>query len=172
MSLSTRHHRTPVGMLTLIASPAGLRAVLWEGDDPSRAGLDEVPGAPSGDALAMADDHLQQAAEQLDEYFDGHRRTFALPLDLVGTEFQVAAWKALADIPFGETRTYAQQADAIGRPSAVRAVGAANGRNPLSIVLPCHRVVGADGSLTGFAGGLDVKRQLLDHERGTPSLFA
>lgn len=172
MSLSTRHHRTPVGMLTLLASPTGLRAVLWERDDPSRAGLDQVPMAPAGDDLAVCEDHLHRAAEQLDEYFDGHRRSFDVPLDLVGSEFQVAAWRALADIPFGETRTYAQQAAAIGRPKAMRAVGAANGRNPLSIVLPCHRVVGADGSLTGFAAGLDVKRQLLDHERGTPALFA
>lgn len=172
MSLSTLHHRTPVGVLTLLASPTGLRAVLWEGDDPGRAGLDEVPDAPAGDDIAHADEILREAAGQLDEYFDGDRRRFELPLDLVGTDFQVAAWRALAEIPFGETRTYAQQAEAIGRPAAIRAVGAANGRNPLSIVLPCHRVVGADGSLTGFAGGIDVKRRLLDHERGTPALFA
>jgi methylated-DNA-[protein]-cysteine S-methyltransferase len=108
---------------------------------------------------------LEEACCQLDDYFAGRRTSFDLPLDLQGTPFQQDAWRALAEIPFGETRTYAQQAGRLGRPSASRAVGAANGRNPLSIVLPCHRVVGSDGSLTGFAGGLETKRWLLEHER-------
>ena len=102
---------------------------------------------------------------QLREYFAGTRTGFDLPLDLQGTEFQVAAWKALAKVRFGQTATYAHQAASIGRPTATRAVGAANGRNPVAIVLPCHRIVGSDGSLTGFAGGLGVKQWLLDHER-------
>ncbi len=101
------------------------------------------------------------------EYFAGRRTTFDIPLDLRGTEFQVTVWRALAEIPFGQTSTYGEQAARIGRPSAARAVGAANGRNPVSIVLPCHRIVGKDGSLTGFAGGLDTKQYLLDHERQT-----
>ena len=108
---------------------------------------------------------LEEATQQLDEYFAGVRTSFELQLDLHGTAFQLAAWNALAEIPFGETRSYAEQAERLGRPAAYRAVGAANGRNPVSIVLPCHRVLGSDGSLTGFAGGLDAKRGLLAHER-------
>lgn len=172
MSLASTTLSSPIGTLTLIASSRGLRAVLWQDDDPARAGLDEVPAAGTSDDLASAQDVLDLAVAQLGEYFDGGRRSFDVPLDLVGTDFQVAAWRALTEIPYGETRTYAQQAEAIGRPTAVRAVGAANGRNPVSIVVPCHRVVGADGSMTGFAGGVDVKRRLLDLEQGTPALFA
>jgi methylated-DNA-[protein]-cysteine S-methyltransferase len=107
---------------------------------------------------------LDRAVEQLAEYFAGERQEFDLPLDPVGTEFQVRVWRSLAQIGFGETWTYGRQAEWLGRPGASRAVGAANGRNPLSIVLPCHRVVGASGSLTGFAGGLGAKRWLLAHE--------
>jgi len=104
------------------------------------------------------------AVQQLNEYLEGDRTSFSVPLDLVGTEFQVQAWRALAAIPFGSTATYAQQAASIGRPTATRAIGAANGRNPVVVVLPCHRVIGADGSLTGFGGGLPVKKWLLEHE--------
>jgi methylated-DNA-[protein]-cysteine S-methyltransferase len=114
---------------------------------------------------------LAAAARQLEEYFAGERTAFELPLDLEGTRFQRAAWLALAEIPYGETVSYGEQARRLGRPHAVRAVGAANGRNPVPIVLPCHRVVGSDGSLTGFGGGLDVKRALLDHEAGLRPLF-
>ncbi len=110
---------------------------------------------------------LAEAAEQLQEYFAGTRQRFALPLDLGGTEFQRRAWLALAEIPYGETRSYGEQARRLGVPRAARAVGAANGANPLPIVLPCHRLVGADGSLTGFGGGLDTKRWLLQHEGAT-----
>jgi methylated-DNA-[protein]-cysteine S-methyltransferase len=102
---------------------------------------------------------------QLREYLAGDRTSFDVPLDLQGTEFQVDAWNALAKIPFGSTVSYAQQAASIGRPKATRAIGSANGRNPVVIVLPCHRVVGADGSLTGFGGGLHVKSWLLDLEK-------
>ena len=159
-SLVTRTVESPFGPLTLVGSAAGLRAILWAGDDPARAGLADVALQP-GSA-----DMLDEAAHQLGEYFAGTRTTFDLPLDLRGTPFQVAAWEALAEIPYGETRTYAEQAAAIGRPAAVRAVGAANGRNPLSLVLPCHRVVGSDGALRGFAGGLGVKSSLLAFEQG------
>jgi methylated-DNA-[protein]-cysteine S-methyltransferase len=110
-------------------------------------------------------DSVNNAITQLDEYFAGSRRNFDLPLDLHGTEFQVAAWNALAEIPYGHTASYGQQAASIGRPRAVRAIGGANGRNPVAIVLPCHRIVGADGSLTGFGGGIEVKKWLLDHEQ-------
>ena len=147
---------SPVGRLTLVASDEGLRAVLWPDDDRVELGAETLDGR--GHPI------LAGAAAQLDEYFQGRRTSFDLPLDLRGTEFQVAVWQSLADIPFGATSSYGTQAEAVGRPRAVRAVGAANGRNPVSIVLPCHRVVGKDGSLTGFAGGLDAKRFLLDHE--------
>ena len=109
---------------------------------------------------------LAAAAAQLREYFAGSRRAFDLPLDLDGTDFQRRAWTALAAIPYGETRSYREQARRLGVPRAARAIGAANGANPVPIVLPCHRLVGADGSLTGFGGGLDVKRWLLDFEAG------
>ena len=156
-TLYSQLHESPVGALTLIASDRGLRAVLWPDDQRVEVETEPVPGA----------DHpvLSTAARQLDEYFAGDRLTFDVPLDLRGTDFQVEVWEALADVPFGQTSTYGQQAERIGRPTAVRAVGAANGQNPVSIVLPCHRVIGKDGSLTGFAGGLEVKRYLLDHEQ-------
>jgi methylated-DNA-[protein]-cysteine S-methyltransferase len=106
-----------------------------------------------------------ETTRQLRDYFEGKRQTFDLPLDLQGTPFQKEVWQALLDIPYGETRTYADQALAIGRPKAVRAVGAANGKNPVPIVVPCHRVIGSDGSLTGYAGGIEIKRALLALER-------
>lgn len=111
------------------------------------------------------------AARQLAEYFDGDRRRFDVSLRMVGTAFQRAAWTALTAIPYGETRSYAEQARAIGRPSAVRAVGRANGQNQIAIIVPCHRVIGSDGSLTGFAGGTAVKRKLLALEAHQRSLF-
>ena len=148
---------SPVGPLTAVATDHGLRAVLWPEDE--RIAFDstpvEAPGHPVLDAVEA----------QLGEYFAGDRVAFDVPLDLRGTDFQVSVWQALAEIPFGETSTYGDQAARIGRPKAARAVGAANGMNPVSIVLPCHRIVGKDGSLTGFAGGLDTKRFLLDHEQ-------
>ena len=151
-------HVTPVGTLTLVASDRGLRAVLWPKRSPRRAGISP---RPRGDQ-----DHpiLRKAVLQLAEYFAGSRTSFDLPLDLEGTRFQVAAWRSLADIPFGTTTTYGRQAAGLGIPTAARAVGAANGANPVCIVLPCHRVIGANGSLTGFGGGLPVKQWLLDHE--------
>jgi methylated-DNA-[protein]-cysteine S-methyltransferase len=143
---------SPVGALTLVASDAGLAAVLWEDDAPGRVRLDFAAG-----------DHpvLRDAERQLGEYFAGTRTTFDLALDFTGTDFQKSVWQALLTIPFGETRSYAQIALQIGRPKAMRAVGAANGKNPISIIAPCHRVIGANGTLTGFAGGLDAKARLL-----------
>lgn len=105
-----------------------------------------------------------QTEQQLNEYFSGTRKTFTIPLHPIGTEFQKQVWTALTSIPYGETRTYAQLASQIGNPKAVRAVGAANGKNPLSIIVPCHRVIGSSGNLTGFAGGLDAKATLLSLE--------
>jgi methylated-DNA-[protein]-cysteine S-methyltransferase len=107
---------------------------------------------------------LLAAEEQLNDYFAGRRSKFTVKLDFVGTEFQMKVWKALTTIPFGETRSYAQIAQQVGSPKAVRAVGAANGRNPISIIAPCHRVIGSNGKLTGFAGGLEIKARLLGLE--------
>jgi methylated-DNA-[protein]-cysteine S-methyltransferase len=145
-------------MLTLVASDQGLRAILWPKLSPARAGIHPIP--------RRNPDHpvLMRTATQLDEYFAGSRTTFDIPLDLQGTRFQLAAWRSLARIPFGATTSYGRQAAALGIPKAARALGAANGANPVCIVLPCHRVIGADGSLTGFGGGLPTKQWLLDHE--------
>ena len=157
---------SPVGRLTLVAGGAGLAAILWEHDRPGRVRLPVVAEEPTHPVLV-------ETERQLAEYFAGDRTAFTLPLDMHGTPFQRSVWLALLTIPFGETRTYGQIARQIGSPDAVRAVGAANGRNPLSIVAPCHRVIGATGHLTGFAGGLAAKAYLLDLEgaRRSPLLL-
>jgi methylated-DNA-[protein]-cysteine S-methyltransferase len=157
---------SPVGKLQLVGSHNGLRAILWEGEDGSRIGLGPCT---EDDAHPV----LVKTQQQLEEYFAGQRKTFDLPLDFVGTEFQKQVWTALLQIPFGATQTYSQVASKLGNPKAVRAVGAANGKNPISIVAPCHRVVGASGDLTGFAGGLENKKRLLELEGGhsAPTLW-
>ncbi len=156
------HYRTtmatPIGELTLVATDEALVAIRWDGEGDGRARFAALTDAP-------AHPLLRRAAMHLGEYFAGERTVFDLPLAGAGTPFQRAVWRALLDIPFGETRSYRDIAVALGRPTATRAVGAANGRNPLPIVTPCHRVIGADGSLTGFGGGLPIKRWLLAHER-------
>jgi len=146
---------SPVGILTLVASDAGLQGVWW----PDDARLTQTG--------TLQPDHpvLAQATAELDEYFAGRRTTFDVPLDPSGTDFQRSAWDVLRTIPYAQTMTYAQQAAQLGDPAKARAVGAANGRNPISIIVPCHRVVGASGALTGFAGGLDAKHWLLQFER-------
>jgi methylated-DNA-[protein]-cysteine S-methyltransferase len=153
MSYVYQTMKSPLGRLTLVGSERGLAAVHWE-DDPSGAGL----GGATQDTRHPV---LLQAQQQLEEYFAGTRRTFTVKLDPSGTQFQNKVWNALRTIPFGETRSYGQIADQIGSRKAVRAVGAANGRNPIPIIVPCHRVIGADGTLTGFAGGLAIKARLL-----------
>lgn len=145
---------SPVGQLTLIARASKLCAILWENDKPGRVRLGPLLEAPHEPVL-------QETARQLNQYFAGDRECFELELDFAGTEFQRQVWQALLTIPFGETRSYSQIAIQVGSPKAVRAVGAANGKNPISIIAPCHRVIGASGSLTGFAGGLEAKRFLL-----------
>lgn len=152
-----KYIKTPVGELKLVASEYGLMAVLWENDDPSRVRLPTL-------VEDLKHPILKQAEEQLVEYFKGQRKSFSIPLDMQGTEFQKKVWSALLTIPFGETRSYGQLARQIKKPSASRAVGAANGRNPVSILVPCHRVIGASGKLTGFAGGLKNKSILLSLE--------
>lgn len=158
MSLCYKLTSSPLGTLKLIASDNGLAAILWPNDNPKRVRL----GATTENARHSI---LLETERQLREYFDGTRTHFTVPLDLIGTEFQKKVWSALLTIPCGETRTYAQLAKQIGHPTAARAVGAANGRNPISIITPCHRAIGSDGSLTGFAGGLEAKQSLLALER-------
>ena len=114
---------------------------------------------------------LKETERQLGEYFAGERMTFDLPLDLIGSEFQRSVWKLLQEIPFGQTISYGEQSRRLGNTKAVRAVAGANGRNPISIIVPCHRVIGSDGSLTGFGGGLNCKRWLLEHESRGARLF-
>ena len=149
---------SPVGPLRLVARDAALIAVLWVPDRPGRVPLGEMHH--SGD-----DRVLDETEQQLRAYFAGQLRAFELPLAFAGTPFQRQVWQALLEIPFGQTRSYQQLADHLGRPKAARAVGAANGRNPVSIIAPCHRLIGHRGELTGFAGGLGAKAWLLDHER-------
>jgi methylated-DNA-[protein]-cysteine S-methyltransferase len=149
---------------TYVASPIG--ALLAVGDGHAVTGLYTPGHHRTPDAAWIRDDDaFSELRRQLGEYFDGARTDFDLPLATTGTPFQQSVWHQLARLPYGRTASYAELAVRIGAPRAVRAVGAANGRNPVSIVVPCHRVVGSDGSLTGYAGGLDAKRWLLDHER-------
>jgi methylated-DNA-[protein]-cysteine S-methyltransferase len=149
---------SPLGPLRLVSNGSGLTAI-------------EFPGRhrPTADQCEGSDAVLRQARQQLQEYFSGTRREFELPLAATGTAFQQRVWQALTDIPYGELRSYSDLARHIGKPQAVRAVGAANGRNPLPIVVPCHRVIGSDGSLTGFAGGLAAKQLLLEMEGAIPT---
>ncbi len=154
MNYSYKIMPTIIGKLKLVASDKGLAAILWENDKPSRVRLG---------TLTEDKNHplLLQAERELGEYLDGKRKDFSVKLDPVGTPFQSKVWEALEKIPFGETRSYGQIAKQIGNIKAVRAVGAAIGRNPVSVMVPCHRVIGASGDLTGFAGGLKIKEQLL-----------
>jgi len=159
MPLHARRLTSPIGDLTIVVDDQGrlVRLELPNGRTTRRGSTDAAPRHRPGDP----GDHV---VRQLAEYFAGERRTFTLELAPSGTPFQQRAWRALQRIPFGQTRSYAQQATTLGNPRAVRAVGGANGRNPIAIVVPCHRVIGKDGSLTGFGGGLSCKRWLLDHE--------
>ncbi len=160
MSLAYKTMDSPVGKLKLVASGKGLVAVLWENDEPLRVRLGEQV-KEEGHPI------LLQAERQLGEYFAGQRMSFSVPIDLGGTPFQKNVWDALLAIPFGETRTYGELARRLGNPKASRAVGAATGKNPISIIVPCHRVIGSTGRLTGFAGGLEAKARLLTLERGS-----
>lgn len=157
MQLYNNKIQTPVGQLILVAHDQALVAVLWENDDPTRVKLSES---------FEQNEHplLVEVEKQLAEYFAGQRTQFNIPLDFQGTAFQKSVWSALLQIPFGETRSYKQIAESIGNVKAVRAVGAANGKNPISIIAPCHRVIGANGKLVGFAGGLKNKDILLNLE--------
>lgn len=148
---------SPVGPLFLVASSKGLMRLEFEGRV-QKLNSDTTQMQESRQALAP---YLRE----LDEYFAGRRREFSFPLDLRGTTFQLACWNALLEIPYGETRSYRDIAQAIGHPHAYRAVGMSNNRNPVAIVVPCHRVIASSGSLCGYGGGLDIKRKLLDLEQ-------
>lgn len=159
MRFAYKTFHSPVGKLKLVASDKGLIAVLWENDKPNRVRLGELVKRHSHPVL-------MEAERQLGEYFEGKRRSFSVALDMRGTPFQKNVWEALLGIPFGETRSYRDIAKKLGNPEATRAVGAANGRNPISIIVPCHRVIGLNGKLRGFAGGLETKARLLELEQG------
>jgi methylated-DNA-[protein]-cysteine S-methyltransferase len=156
---------SPVGTLSLVATDRALVALVWR-----REGHGRVPF----DSAVDNSNHpvLRETLRQLREYFAGTRRAFDIPLEFRGTEFQQRVWSVLLTIPYGETRTYRQIAEQIDNPTAVRAVGAANGRNPISIIAPCHRVIGMNGDLTGFGGGLDAKAHLLALEAPQKQLLA
>lgn len=152
-------HQSPVGPLTLMSNGKALTHCEFEN-----------PRYPFEKAPRGEDPIIAKARKQLDAYFAGKLKAFDLPLAPQGTDFQQRVWKALLKIPYGATRSYGQQALAIGSPKAVRAVGLANGRNPIAIIIPCHRVIGANGSLTGYGGGMARKQLLLDLEQGVPQL--
>jgi methylated-DNA-[protein]-cysteine S-methyltransferase len=154
MTLFYKEIESPVGKLKLVASANALVAVLWEQERPERVKLEPMKVTPQQPILV-------ETERQLSQYFSGIRTEFDLPIEPNGSNFQKKVWQALRGIPFGETRSYLDLAEAVGSPNACRAVGAANGKNPLAIVVPCHRVVGANGALTGFAGGLEKKAKLL-----------
>ncbi|MBU6422065.1 MAG: methylated-DNA--[protein]-cysteine S-methyltransferase [Gammaproteobacteria bacterium] len=154
--------QTPVGQLLLAGGAQGLRHVDFQ-DGPH-------PAKPEPD-WQKDEKPFREVIKQLKEYFAGQRRSFDLPLAPEGTDFQLKVWRALRGIPFGATWSYGQLAKRIGKPKASRAVGAANGQNPIPIIVPCHRVIGADGSLTGFGGGLKIKQQLLELESGERRLL-
>ncbi|HEY6338320.1 MAG TPA: methylated-DNA--[protein]-cysteine S-methyltransferase [Candidatus Sulfotelmatobacter sp.] len=175
--METIHSTTvnsPVGPLFLAASRDGLVALEFDARLPGQQSIRRNPRDRRHEAARPADRHkfafeespdlLLPYAEQLDEYFTGRRRAFTFRLDLRGTDFQLACWRALLAIPYSETRTYADIARAVGKPTAFRAVGMANNRNPVAIVVPCHRVIASDGTLCGYGGGLEVKRKLLELE--------
>ncbi len=160
MTLHYTRVSSPVGPLLLAATERGLAVLEFaRGEFPPR----------DGHTWIESPQHTEMCRRQIEEYFAGERKQFDFPLDLHGTEFEQRCWLALLEIPYGETRSYADIARAIGNPKACRAVGLANGKNPIAIVVPCHRVVGANGNLTGYGGGLDIKRKLLELEAGKTS---
>jgi methylated-DNA-[protein]-cysteine S-methyltransferase len=161
-TLSYAHTQSPVGPLFLVASAKGLVRLEFE------ARKQQIDSGAT--RLRESRTALAPYLRELHEYFGGERREFSFPLDLRGTGFQLACWHALLEIPYGETRSYRDIAQAIGHPLACRAVGMSNNRNPVAIVVPCHRVIASSGSLCGYGGGLDVKRKLLDLERSSQRL--
>lgn len=167
-TLITTRLESPLGTLFLAASDRGLVALEFDarlpGQQTIRPNPRDLREEKQGSQFKESAGEMLRYTKELKEYFAGKRREFSFPLDLRGTDFQVACWRALVAIPYGETRSYADIAKAVGKPKAFRAVGMANNRNPLAIVVPCHRVIASDGTLCGYGGGLDVKRKLLELE--------
>lgn len=167
---------SPVGPLFLAASEKGLVALEFDARLPGQQTIRPNPRDLRVESktvrFELDDGKMSGYARELGEYFAGNRRAFRFPLDLRGTDFQLACWRALLAIPYGETRTYGDIARAVGRPQGFRAVGMANNRNPIAIVVPCHRVIASDGTLCGYGGGLDVKRKLLELEGATSGTLA
>ncbi|OSY88789.1 cysteine methyltransferase [Tenacibaculum holothuriorum] len=156
MDLVTTYYKTPIGIAKIIGNDNGIQAISVIDDASTTLSIPkEIPNV------------LQDCVLQLEEYFDGKRKKFDLKLNPQGTDFQKSVWKELLNIPFNKTRSYLQQTKALGDVKAIRAVASANGKNPIWIVIPCHRVIGSDGSLTGYAGGVWRKKWLLEHESGT-----
>ena len=152
---------SPIGNVLIVVSDVGVRRIEFLTDSSSTSHLLLEHNA---NATGIQHEFLRHTSDELHQYFLGKRKAFSVPIDVAGTKFQTQAWNALSQIPYGATWSYSQQAHHIGRPRAVRAIGTANSKNPVAIVVPCHRVIGADGSLTGYAGGLDKKMWLLRHE--------
>lgn len=165
-----------IGPLFLAASDHGLVALEFDARLPGQQSIRPNPRdlreEKNGFTFESSASHLRPYRDELEEYFAGKRREFSFPLDLRGTDFQLACWRALLAIPYGETRTYADIARAVGKPNAFRAVGMANNRNPVAIIVPCHRVIASDGSLCGYGGGLDLKRKLLELEGALTGVLA
>jgi methylated-DNA-[protein]-cysteine S-methyltransferase len=161
MTTTYSTHATPIGTVLLVADRTGALTACWLAGAEHAGVIDR--------SWERSDRHLAEVTAQLDAYFAGRLQTFSLDLSAHGSAFQRDVWQALLEIPFGETASYGEIAASVNRPGAARAVGAANGRNPISIIVPCHRVIGAGGSLVGYGGGLDRKRWLLDHERAVLS---
>jgi methylated-DNA-[protein]-cysteine S-methyltransferase len=162
--LSCKIISSPIGRLRLVAGEEGLVAILWDNERPRPVHLADLVENPTHPTLLCAE-------RELNEYFSRQRKVFSVALDMRGTSFQKRVWEALLAIPFGETRSYGQIANQLGNPKATRAVGAANGQNPIPIIVPCHRVIGATGKLTGFGGGLEIKDRLLSLEGNGRTLF-
>ncbi len=165
-----------VGPLFLAASENGLVALEFDarlpGQQTIRPNPRDLRTEPGSLQFAQSARIMSRYTQELEDYFAGTRREFTFPLDLRGTDFQLACWRALLAIPYGETRTYADIARAVGRPQGFRAVGMANNRNPVAIVVPCHRVIASDGTLCGYGGGIDIKRKLLELEGAMTATFA
>lgn len=166
-SLHTIFHNSPLGVLEISASEKGIVSLYFEGRSPG------VKSKPTEDPLPIIKNLFSDCVKQLEEYFNRKRKEFSLPLDLQGTDFQKGVWSELLNIPFGKTISYLQLSQILGDRNFIRAVGGANGKNPVSIIVPCHRVIGANGKLVGYGGGMEKKKWLLDFENAdrSPSLF-
>jgi len=161
MDIYYLHIDTPLGKMIAAAGPKGIYLLEFNGEE----SIENLKKNPDIHLINETCPYLDMLQEQLSEYFSGNRKKFDIPLDMTGTDFQKEVWAELLNIPYGETRSYAQQAASINKPRSVRAVANANGRNKIAIIIPCHRIIGTDGSLTGYNAGLEIKRQLLDIER-------